>query len=89
VRVHHEEGVASHLGPEPCVITREGEDEASAGGAHRPAIDPRKKSNPGRRRISDRGRQHGRRAIASARALACVDAPCAGTGLPTNWQGEC
>jgi hypothetical protein len=31
VRVHHEEGVASHLGPEPCVITREGEGEASAG----------------------------------------------------------
>jgi len=31
VRVHHEEGVANHLGPEPCVTTREGEGEASAG----------------------------------------------------------
>ena len=31
VRVHHEEGVAKHLGPEPCVSIREGEDEASAG----------------------------------------------------------
>jgi hypothetical protein len=31
VRVHHEEGAANHLGPEPCVNTREGEGEASAG----------------------------------------------------------
>jgi len=31
VQVHHEEGVTSHLGPEPCVGTREGEGEASAG----------------------------------------------------------
>jgi hypothetical protein len=31
VRVHHEEGVANHLDPEPCVTTREGEDEASVG----------------------------------------------------------
>jgi hypothetical protein len=31
VRVHHEEGVASHLGPEPCGGIREGDGEASAG----------------------------------------------------------
>jgi hypothetical protein len=31
VRVHYEEGVATHLGPEPCVCTREGAGEASAG----------------------------------------------------------
>ena len=31
MRVHCEEGVANHLGPEPCVIIREGDDEASAG----------------------------------------------------------
>jgi hypothetical protein len=31
VRVHHEEGVAIHFGPEPCVRAREGADEASAG----------------------------------------------------------
>jgi hypothetical protein len=30
VRVHHEEGVATHLGPEPCAGTREGGGEASA-----------------------------------------------------------
>ena len=31
MQVHHEEGVASQLGPEPCVGTREGDGEASAG----------------------------------------------------------
>ena len=31
MRVHHEEGIASHLGPEPCDGTREGDGEASAG----------------------------------------------------------
>ena len=31
VQVLHEEGVANHLGPEPCVGTREGDGEASAG----------------------------------------------------------
>ena len=31
MQVHHEEGVANHLGPEPCVGTREGDGEASAG----------------------------------------------------------
>ena len=30
MRVHHEEGVATHLGPEPCAGTREGGGEASA-----------------------------------------------------------
>jgi len=31
VRVHREEGLASHLGPEPCGGTREGDVEASVG----------------------------------------------------------
>ena len=31
MRVHHEEGVASHLGPEPCGGIREGDGEASEG----------------------------------------------------------
>jgi hypothetical protein len=43
VQVHCDEGVAIHIGPEPCVGTREGDSEASAArGAHRPAIEPRK-----------------------------------------------
>ena len=31
MQVHYEEGVATHIGPEPCVGTREGDGEASAG----------------------------------------------------------
>ncbi len=31
VQVHHDEGVAIHIGPEPCVVAREGAGEASAG----------------------------------------------------------
>jgi hypothetical protein len=31
VQVHYSEGVAIHTGPEPCVGTREGDGEASAG----------------------------------------------------------
>jgi hypothetical protein len=31
VRVQHDEGVASHIGPEPCVGSREGAGEASVG----------------------------------------------------------
>ena len=31
MQVHHGEGVAIRIGPEPCVGTREGVDEASVG----------------------------------------------------------
>ena len=31
VKVHYDEGVAIHIGPEPCVGPREGTGEASAG----------------------------------------------------------
>jgi len=31
VRVLYDEGIANHIGPEPCVVVREGRGEASAG----------------------------------------------------------
>ena len=31
MQVHYDEGVATHIGPEPCVVAREGKGEASAG----------------------------------------------------------
>ena len=31
MQVYYDEGVAIHIGPEPCVVTREGNGEASAG----------------------------------------------------------
>ena len=41
MKVHHDEGVANRIEPEPCGFVREGRSEASVG-AHRPAIEPRK-----------------------------------------------
>jgi len=31
VQVHYDEGIANHIGPEPCVVGREAGGEASAG----------------------------------------------------------
>ena len=31
MKVHYDEGVANHVGPEPCAVLREGSGEASAG----------------------------------------------------------
>jgi hypothetical protein len=31
VQVHHDEGVANHIDPEPCIVVRENGGEASAG----------------------------------------------------------
>ena len=31
MQVHHGEGVATHIGPEPCVVSREDAGEASVG----------------------------------------------------------
>jgi triphosphatase len=41
VQVHYDEGVAIHIGPEPCVGVRKDADEAVGRGGHRPAIEPR------------------------------------------------
>src|SRR6516164_1355856 len=61
-------------------------------GARRPAIEPRKKSSSGCRRVSDRGRQHGRArerecpdGPAWSETLAYADALCAGTGRSRVW----
>ncbi len=31
MQVHYDEGIANHIGPEPCAVAREGIGEASAG----------------------------------------------------------
>jgi hypothetical protein len=60
VRVHYDEGLANHIGPEPCTGIREGVGEAQVKGLQRPAIEPRKWHSLGRRRCSVSGRQYGR-----------------------------
>src|ERR687898_212495 len=67
VQVRYDEGVAIHIGPEPCVVVREGGGEASAGERIGQPSSRERKTGPGRRRRSHGGRQHGRARDASAR----------------------
>ena len=47
MQVHHGEGVATRTGPEPCVVTREGGGEASAGERIGQPLSRENLSNPG------------------------------------------
>jgi hypothetical protein len=55
------EGVASHDGPEPCVVVREGGGEASVGVRAGRAIEPRNLLVWGADAVLQGGRQHRRR----------------------------
>ena len=86
MKVHCDEGVATHIGPEPCVIVREGEGEASVGEFTGQPLS-RVRIESGRRRCCEGGRQHDEmrdreRVIGPAWSenLACEEASCAGTG---------
>ena len=86
MQVHHDEGVAIHIGPKPCVAVREGRDEASAGERTGQPLS-RERTYLGCRRRNLVGRQHGRArqcecpdGPAWSKNLACADAPCTGTG---------
>ena len=87
MQVHCDEGVANHIGPEPCVCQSRGWPRSVGRGLYRPAIEPRKLRSECRRRLTS-GRQHDHvrqreHAIDSAwsETLACTDAPCTGTGI--------
>ena len=90
MKVRHDEGVANHIGPEPCVAVRKDVDEASVGeGIGQPLS--HEIDNSGCRRCFVSGRQHARRDIArpggpaGSKNLACVEAPWAGTGRSQVW----
>jgi hypothetical protein len=86
VKVHYDEGVAIHIGPEPCVYARESMGEASAGECigqplgrerHIPgadAVDSAEGNTDGRDSTSTRTARRGRRPWH-------VDALCTGTGI--------
>src|SRR2546430_8405908 len=57
VQVHYDEGVAIHIGPEPCVGVRKDADEASVGEGIGRLLRPRKPI-PGCRRCFECRRQH-------------------------------
>jgi hypothetical protein len=79
VQVHYDEGLANHIGPEPCGGVREAICEASAGD---------RKGQPLSWVLTLCKRRKARRTGALLRTpggpgsetLACADAPCAGTG---------
>ena len=87
MQVHCDEGVAIHIGPAPCGVTREGSGEASAGER---AGQPLSLENYNKR-DADAGTHRGRRYEQAryrerldgppwSKTLACADAPCTGTG---------
>jgi hypothetical protein len=80
VKVRHDEGIANHIGPEPCVAARKDVNEASVGeGIGQPLSHEIR--NSGCRRCFEGGRQHGqgryRKAwrLGGVEELACVEAP--------------
>ncbi len=88
MQVHYDEGVAIHIGPEPCVGVREGGDEASVG----EGIGQPRKLKFGCRRRFERGRQHEQahhreRLVdpAWSKNLVCAEAPYTGTGRSHVW----
>ena len=67
MQVHCDEGVANHIGPEPCAVVCEGGGEASVGERIGQLLSLENYVLLGRRRVTHRGRQHVRRANASVR----------------------
>jgi hypothetical protein len=65
VRVLYDEDLASHITPEPCAVSREGQGEASARGSRRLAIEPRKGLIPDADRATNLEGYTTHRAIAS------------------------
>ncbi len=87
MQVRCDEGVAIHIGPEPCAVAREGAGEASAGDYTGQPLSRDRKTVPGADDVTWCGRRHGqvryREHLAGpawSETLACVDAPCSGTG---------
>ena len=87
MQVHYDEGIAIHIGPEPCAGVREGVGEASAGECIGQPLSRESHFISGADAVNVGGRQHGRArhrerpdGPAWSETLACADAPCTGTG---------
>ena len=86
MQVHHDEGVATHIGPESCAVVREGLGEALTWVRTGQPSNRERMFNPGCRRRSRGGRQYGRarhreRSDDSAwsETLACAEASLRGS----------
>jgi hypothetical protein len=87
VKVPHDEGVATHINPEPCAVAREGNGEALAGEHTGQPLSRESIAILGADAVHGAEGNMDERASASARptrrgpeTLACMHAPCPGTG---------
>jgi hypothetical protein len=87
VKVHCDEGVATHIGPEPCADIREETGEASVGERIGQPSSREKYLSPECRRAHQHGRQHGKARYrerptdsAWSKTLACAESLWTGTG---------
>jgi hypothetical protein len=87
VRVPHDEGVANHIDPESCAVAREGLGEALTGEHIGQPLSRERRIVPGADAVRTAEGNMDERAIrkrsddpAWSQTLACVYAPCAGTG---------
>jgi hypothetical protein len=95
VKVRCDEGLAIHVGPEPCACLREEAGEASAGERTGQPLSRENSNFLGADAIDNAEGKTSGRAIASAwmtrrgrRNLACADALCTGTGRSHVWPAE-
>jgi hypothetical protein len=87
VQVPYGEGVATHIGPEPCAVVRKGGGEASAGECTGQPLNRERPIIPGADTFPNvEGHAHGRAICerpddpAWSQTLACAEASCTGTG---------
>jgi hypothetical protein len=91
VKVHYDEGLANHIGLEPCVFAREGNDEASAGErVGQPLSRERRLTRvptpyPERKATWTGAKSLGPDNSAWSENLACAYAPWTGTGRSHVW----
>ena len=88
MQVPYGEGVAIHIGPEPCADVRKGVGEASAGERTGQPLNRERPIIPGADTVPNvEGHTHGRAIISErlddpawSQTLACAEASCTGTG---------
>jgi hypothetical protein len=87
VQVPYDEGVATHIDPEPCAVAREGGGEASAGECAGQPLNRERPVIPDADTVPNvEGHTHGRAICersddpAWSQTLACAEASCTGTG---------
>ena len=87
MKVHYDEGIANHIGPEPCAGVREGVGEASVGDRTGQPLSRERLDIPGADTFPPVEGETDRRAIASiCRPGAVLDPGMYGRSLCGNWE---